>query len=61
MKDPKPQPSDPASSSPFDAFTDLTRRLLAVPKPEIDRAESEYQKSRGGQLKRGPKPRPKAG
>lgn len=54
MRDPKPQPTDPA---PFDAFTDLTRRLLAVPKPEIDQAEAEYQKSREGKPKPGPKPK----
>ncbi len=54
MKDPKPQPTEHA---PFDTFTDLTRRLLAVPKPEIDRAEAEYQMSREGQPKRGPKPK----
>src|SRR4051794_1066329 len=37
MKDnppPAPQPS------PFDAFTDLTRRVLAVPKAEVDKAET---------------------
>lgn len=50
---PPPSP-DPA---PFEAFTDLTRRLLAVPKPEIDRAEAEYQKGREGKLKPGPKPK----
>ena len=61
MNDPNPPAPDPSPVSPFDAFSDLARQLLAVPKPEIDRAESEYQKSRGGQLKRGPKPRPKAG
>ena len=52
MKDPKPQPSDPA---PFAAFTDLTRRLLAVPKAEVDKGEVAYQKQRAKEPKRGPK------
>lgn len=60
--------SDPASSEPgkptspeYDAFQQLTRRLLAVPKAEIDAREAEYQKQQVGKPKRGPKSGPPSG
>jgi hypothetical protein len=32
--------------SEADAFTDLTRRLLAVPKKEVDKEKAKYEKRR---------------
>jgi len=40
--------------TPFDAFTDLLRQVLAVPKAEIDEREEAYKASRAK------KKRPKA-
>jgi len=56
MKDPAPQSELPAPT-PFDTFTELTRKLLAVPKAEIDKRVAEYQKQNAKKPKRGPKPR----
>ena len=52
MKDTPPPPGP----QPFDAFTDMTRRLLAVPQSEVDKAEVAYRKARAKLPKRGPKP-----
>ena len=32
--------------TPFEKFTDLTRRLMAVPKKDIDKAEAAYQRKK---------------
>lgn len=32
--------------SEADAFTDLTRKLLAVPKKEVDKEKAKYEKQR---------------
>lgn len=50
---------DPPPPTPFDAFTDLTRRLIAVPKAEVEKREAAYKKARAKLPKRGPKPGPK--
>ncbi len=57
MKDSDPPPPQQAKPAPFDAFQDLTRRLLAVPKAEIDKREAEYQREQAKKPKRGPKPK----
>jgi hypothetical protein len=46
--------------TPFDAFENLARRVIAVPKEVIDKREAEYQRKRAKLPKRGPKPGPKA-
>jgi hypothetical protein len=45
-------------SKEYQAFRDLTDRLLAVPKAELDRREAEYRKQAAkNPRKRGPKPK----
>ena len=34
------------SETPFEKFREFTRKVVSVPKAEIDRREAEYQKSR---------------
>jgi hypothetical protein len=41
----KPDPT------PFEKFRDFTRKVVSVPKAEIDRREAEYQKSRKNKRK----------
>ncbi len=41
MKDEKPRP--PPERSSFQRFTDFTRRLMSVPKAEIDERAREYE------------------
>ena len=41
----KEKPSSPPQS-PFDAFKKLTRKLVAVPKKEVDEKEVEYQRKK---------------
>jgi hypothetical protein len=36
----------------FDNFRDFTKKIISVPKSEIDRREAEYQKSRKNKGKR---------
>jgi hypothetical protein len=43
MKEPSDKPSEP---SPFDAFRDLTAKLVRVPKKEVDRKEAAYKRKR---------------
>jgi hypothetical protein len=38
--------ASPAGASPSDKFDSLLKRVLSVPKAEIDRREAEYQKKR---------------
>lgn len=54
MKNHNPKDPDPA---PFAAFDALTRKLMGVPKAEIDAREAEYQKEQAKKPKRGPKPK----
>jgi hypothetical protein len=56
MKDAMPQPSDSATSAPFDAFKDLAEKLVQVPKKEVDRKEVAYQREQAKKPRRGPKP-----
>lgn len=49
MNTPDPPPT------PFDAFTDLTRRLIAVPKAEVKKREAKYKTDRAKLPKPGPK------
>lgn len=52
---PKPDDKPAPEPTPFSAFDALTRRIMAVPKAEIDKMEAEYQKEREKKPKRGPK------
>ena len=56
MKDPdSPLPATPPLPTPFDAFKALAAKIVQVPKAEIDRRESEYQREQAKKPKRGPK------
>ena len=37
---------------PFDRFKDLTRRLVSVPKKEVDKKEAAWQKKRAAKKRR---------
>jgi hypothetical protein len=37
------KPQKPEELSPFERFWDFARRIIAVPKAEIDEQEAEYQ------------------
>ena len=39
----------------FAAFDELTRKLMGVPKSELDKREVEYQRQQAKKPKRGPK------
>jgi hypothetical protein len=43
------KPQKPEDLSPFERFWDFTRRIIAVPKAEIDEQEAEYQRQKGRQ------------
>ncbi len=47
-------------STPFDNFRNLLRKVISVPKSEIDARESEYQKEQAKKksLKKTPKQQP---
>lgn len=53
METPKPTADDPHTS--FTAFDELTRKLMGVPKSELDAREAEYQRQQAKKPKRGPK------
>jgi hypothetical protein len=40
------KPQKPEDLSPFERFWDFARRIIAVPKAEIDEQEAEYQRQR---------------
>jgi len=42
----KPATKKPTSNEAFDRFQDLTRRLVAVPKKEIDKKAAEYERKK---------------
>ncbi|QEL16353.1 hypothetical protein [Limnoglobus roseus] len=54
MSKPHSQPSNPTA---FNAFDVMARKLMGVPKAEIDKREAEYQKEQAKKPKRGPKPK----
>lgn len=41
--------------TPFDAFRELAKKLVQVPKAEADKREEEYQREQAEKPKRGPK------
>ena len=41
----------PPEPSPFERFTEFTRRILAVPKSEIDRRHREWKRRRRNKTK----------
>ena len=56
MKNASPPPPD-SKPEPFDALRDFARRVLAVPKAEIDKLEAKYQRERAKKkARRGQKP-----
>ncbi|HEY0766201.1 MAG TPA: hypothetical protein VGD61_27715 [Pyrinomonadaceae bacterium] len=44
MSEAKPKPA--ADATEFDAFQDLARKLVAVPKKEIDREAAKYERKK---------------
>jgi len=44
--------AQPAEPTPFQKFEALTRRVMSVPKAEIDRRQSEYKKKRAEKKRR---------
>jgi hypothetical protein len=50
-ENPKKITRDDANKA-FDAFKALTRKLVRVPKAELDKAEAEYQRKKAKRLKR---------
>ncbi len=55
MKDPN-QPKSDDKPAHFAAFDELARKLMGVPKSELDKREAEYQHQQAKKPKRGPKP-----
>jgi len=53
METPNPPTDD--SHTPFDAFRELARKIVQVPKIEADKREVEYQREQAEKPKRGPK------
>ena len=51
----KASPPNADKPAPFAAFDELARKILSVPKSEIDKREAEYQKGQAKKPKRGPK------
>jgi hypothetical protein len=47
----KPQKSD--GLSPFERFREFARRIIAVPKAEIEKQEAEYQRQRAERKQNG--------
>ena len=48
----RPDKSTPGGLSPFERMVELARRIVAVPKEEIDRKEAEYKRQRAAKRKR---------
>jgi len=44
--------AQPCSPKPFDRFKDLAGKLLSVPKKEVDKKESEYQRKKAKRRKK---------
>lgn len=42
----------PSEPSPFEKFRDLTRKLVSVPKKEIDKQEKAYQRKKNRRAKK---------
>ena len=43
---------NPETGTPFEKFRRFTEKIVSVPKAEIDRRETEYQKGRKNKRKR---------
>jgi hypothetical protein len=43
----------PATETPFEKFRQFTKKIVSVPKAEIDRRETEYKKNRVNKKRRG--------
>lgn len=55
----EPSSQEPKRNPPlFATFDELTRKLMSVPKSDIDNREAEYQRQQAEKPKRGPKPKP---
>jgi hypothetical protein len=47
------KPQKPDELSPFERFWDFARRIIAVPKAEIDEQEAEYHRQRAERKQKG--------
>jgi hypothetical protein len=43
--------TNPGNKTPFEKFRQFTKKIVSVPKAEIDRRENEYQKDRKNKAK----------
>jgi len=55
QKQPKLDEKPAPEPTPFAAFDEFARKVMGVPKSEIDKREAEYQKGQAKKPKRGPK------
>lgn len=46
MEEHHAKPEEPESLSPFERFREFARRIIAVPKAEIEKQEAKYQRKR---------------
>jgi len=46
MKPPNQPDAAPTEATEFDRFKDFAKKIIAVPKEEIDKREAEYQRQR---------------
>jgi hypothetical protein len=46
MEEHHAKPEKPESLSPFERFREFARRIIAVPKAEIEKQEAKYQRKR---------------
>lgn len=53
MTEDEPGGNIPPERTPFEKFSDLTRRVLSVPKAEIDERERDYKEQRSAGLASG--------
>lgn len=52
-------PSSPRERTPFEKFQDLTKKVITVPKSEIDKREAEWKQGRAVAGKRARTEKPK--
>jgi hypothetical protein len=48
MREPMHRPEVDENKSPHERFNELGKRLMAVPKPELDAEEEKWQRGRAG-------------
>jgi hypothetical protein len=52
MREHEERPPEDSNKSPHERFVDLGKRLMAVPKPELDKEEKKWQAARARVKKR---------